>query len=133
MKNILLITTLILTTSSAFAGWTENFQCMIRRTSIDTRETKSQMVTGKFVLDGPHNGETGKFEVTNTLTPSYRTEFVKVSDGITDHVEMTTYRGTDVVAKSSVDNQQDKTVENKFLTKQITYQVVVSCSSDVVQ
>lgn len=128
MKSLIVLSTLIFSFSS-FAGWVETVECQLSRGNVDTGVVTQSVSKGVLKMAGPHNGETGRLVLKSPMLPAYSIVFEKVSSGRTDESTLTTSMGKTVFAKSSVDDQQSPTVENKFVTLNGDFQVSISCAS----
>lgn len=128
MKGVLILGLTFFSVNS-FADWTESVKCSVERGSVDDLTVVSSSSDAQLKMGGPHNGETGKTILENSLIPSYTVTFSKVSGGRNDKTRLTTTIRGKVVAMSSVDTQQSEDIANRFITENGDYQITVTCSS----
>jgi formate-dependent phosphoribosylglycinamide formyltransferase (GAR transformylase) len=107
----------------------EKIVCEIERSAVNFDEIVKETLQFKIIMSGPHNGEYGQVDLKSQLLPSYKIKFEKILGGATDELTLTSQRGSEIVAKSSADEQQTKQVDNRFLTSDSEYQITVSCTS----
>lgn len=129
IMKLLFFASALVVSSSVFAAWTESVDCVVSRGNVDTGAVTRSAMAGELRMAGPHNGEAGKVSLRSDLIPSYAIVFEKVSGGRTDESTLTSSLGRQIVAKSSIDDQQSDAVENKFVTSNGDFQISISCSS----
>lgn len=133
--QVIMGTFVMLSSIGALASsWTEKLTCEFTRYGEDETVVKS-IETTKFIVAGPHNGESGTVKINSNLIPSYSVVYNLKASGRYDLDTLTTILNSNdkIVAKSSVfDYGKNIKIKNQFVTENGDYLITIECNNSTV-